>query len=100
MGFFHWVFVITTSVVVEVSTRADVTPVKLIVLFNVMWEINLNLLRSSFAVSIISEISLGAPEVVVSIHVIHGFNFLLKQSFVVLEHVSNVHWESNGSNGD
>jgi len=65
-----------------------------------MWDINLNLLGSSFAVGIISKISLGATEVVVSIHVVDSFNFFLEKSFVVLKHISNVHWESDGSNSN
>jgi len=100
MSFFHWVLIITTFVVVEVSTSADIASIKLVVFFNVVWEINLNLLGSSLAVGIVSKISLGATEVVASIHVVNSFNFLLEKIFVVLKHISNVHWETNGSNGN
>lgn len=100
VGEFHWVFTVTTFVIVEVSTSAYITSVELVVFFDVMWKIDLNLLRSSFAIGVISKISLSTPKIVVSVHVVYFFNFFLEEIFMTLEQVSNVHWETDRSDSD
>lgn len=101
VSFLDRVIITSTLVVVEVCTHAHVTSVKVVVLLNTVRELNLYFLCGAIAIFGITEhVAIGTSKVVEAVHIIDSLDLLFEEIWVVSEQVADIHWETDGCDGN